>query len=128
MQLRFLGIDTGKDGCPTLYASDRETYFIQGWRVSDPEIRASLNFIGGETCVEVPRRLMTFLEPDTSRMVPSEELEPFIYTNKGTYVVKGVEVTDPEVLGQMDIPAHETVVEVPRRLMRNLAGEVACNG
>lgn len=33
-------------------------------------------------------------------------------TGQDTYVLSGSMVTDPEALGQMDIPGHETCVEV----------------
>jgi hypothetical protein len=128
MRLRFLAIDTGKDGCPTLYASDQDTYVIQGWRVSDAALVAELGLADGETCVEVPGRLLTFLEADGSEEAQDVELRPYRRTERGTYIIWGIEVTDSEALGQMDIPAHETVVEVPKRLMTNLAREVAWSG
>lgn len=37
-----------------------------------------------------------------------------------TYVVQGGKVTDPAVLAQMDIPDHETVVRIPRRMTQFL--------
>jgi len=37
-------------------------------------------------------------------------------TDRGTFVVQGWKVLDPEALGQMDIPDHETVIEVPPAL------------
>ena len=128
MRLRFLGINTGKDGCPTLYASDRDTYVIQGWRVSDPAKRGQFDLSPEQTCVEVPRPLMAFLELDSPSATVGEEAPPFVLTADGTYLIKGPEVTDAEALGQMDIPDHETVVEVPRRLMNSLAKDVAWSG
>ncbi|WP_052852296.1 hypothetical protein [Streptomyces avicenniae] len=35
-----------------------------------------------------------------------------------TYLMQSWRVTDAERLSQMDIPAHETVVEFPRRMMQ----------
>jgi hypothetical protein len=35
-------------------------------------------------------------------------------TQEGNYIVKGVRVLDTEALGQMDIPDHETCVEVSK--------------
>lgn len=35
-----------------------------------------------------------------------------------TYVVQGWKVADPAVLAQMDIPDHETVVRIPRRMVQ----------
>jgi hypothetical protein len=45
---------------------------------------------------------------------------PTVYLDDrtGNYVLQGFKVTDPERLAQMDIPAHETVIEFPRRMMQ----------
>jgi hypothetical protein len=46
---------------------------------------------------------------------------PTVYaTDRGTFVVQGTRVTDAEALAAMDIPAHETVIEVPLDLLRGL--------
>lgn len=43
---------------------------------------------------------------------------PSIYrTDRGTWVVQGWKVVDAEALSQMDIPGHETAVEIPDRLV-----------
>jgi len=34
------------------------------------------------------------------------------------YLLQGVRVLDEAMLSQMDIPAHETVIEFPRRMMQ----------
>ncbi len=39
---------------------------------------------------------------------------------KEIYVIQGWRITDLEVLAQLDIPGHETVVAVPKKLMRYL--------
>jgi hypothetical protein len=36
----------------------------------------------------------------------------------GNYLLQGWRVTDVERLAQLDIPAHETVIEFPRRMMQ----------
>jgi hypothetical protein len=43
---------------------------------------------------------------------------PTVYLDeeKDTYLVQGWKVLDDERLGQMDIPGHESVVEIPRRM------------
>ena len=38
-------------------------------------------------------------------------------TDRGTYVVQGSIVTDPQALTAMNLPAHETAVEVPAELL-----------
>ncbi|MEW2546544.1 hypothetical protein AB0910_12320 [Streptomyces sp. NPDC047002] len=36
----------------------------------------------------------------------------------GNYLLQGWKVADADRLGQLDIPAHETVIEFPRRMMQ----------
>ena len=38
-------------------------------------------------------------------------------TSRATFIVQGYRITDPEALSQMNIPEHETVVEVPTDLL-----------
>lgn len=64
MKLTFLGKDSTPNDSPTLYATDRETYLVQGYVVTDPEALAQLRIPAGETVVEVPRRLMKFVPPE----------------------------------------------------------------
>ena len=66
MKITFLGKDSTPNDSPTLYATDRDTYLVQGYVVTDPEALAAMHIPNGETVVEVPRRLMKF--------VPSEDL------------------------------------------------------
>jgi hypothetical protein len=44
---------------------------------------------------------------------------PTVYLDEetGNYVLQGWKVLDPERLAQMNIPAHETVIEFPPRMM-----------
>ncbi|MBO4255624.1 hypothetical protein [Streptomyces griseorubiginosus] len=45
---------------------------------------------------------------------------PTIYLDeeKDSYLVQGWKVEDAERLGQLDIPGHESVVEIPRRMVQ----------
>ncbi|TJZ41463.1 hypothetical protein FCH28_37170 [Streptomyces piniterrae] len=45
---------------------------------------------------------------------------PTVYLDEETdnYLVQGWKVLDQERLAQMDIPGHETVVEIPRRMVQ----------
>jgi hypothetical protein len=48
-------------------------------------------------------------------------------TDRGTYLVQGARVTDPEALDRLraqgnGIPDHETVVEIPKDLVQFLHG------
>ncbi|HCT79699.1 MAG TPA: hypothetical protein DGG94_12875 [Micromonosporaceae bacterium] len=45
---------SGDTNCPSLYRTDRDTFMVQGWRVSDPEALAQLDIPPHETVVEVP--------------------------------------------------------------------------
>lgn len=46
-----------------------------------------------------------------------------IMNGKEIYVIQGWRITDPEVLAHLDIPDHETLVAVPKKLMRHLPEE-----
>lgn len=95
MRLTFLGKSTQGGGSPTLFATDRDTYVVQGWAVP-----------GQETTVEIPTRLLEYLEANT-------KLAAVLHTTgQGTYVVSGAAVSDVQALAQMDIPGHETCIEV----------------
>ena len=116
MKLRFLGKETESKDSPTLFDTDWNTYLVQGWRVIDPEIPARLDLGSDETCVEVPSRLMQHLAKSELTDIEGAELPVVVHTDHDTYVVKGRKVTDAEALAQMDIPEHETVVEVSTAL------------
>jgi hypothetical protein len=61
MKLRLLGDSSGKNGCPALYATDRDTYVVQGKLVTDEEAIASLMDVReDEFYVEIPRDLLRF--------------------------------------------------------------------
>ena len=64
MKLTFLGKDSTPNDSPTLYATDRDTYLVQGYLVTDPEALAQMWIPEGETVVEVPKRLMQYLPPE----------------------------------------------------------------
>ena len=65
MKLRFLGSTSQEGQCPTLYATDRDTFVVQGWAVTDPEALGDLrDVLPGETFVEVPKALLRFAEGD----------------------------------------------------------------
>jgi len=47
---------------------------------------------------------------------------PSLYrTDRGTFVVQGLRITDPQTLAQLNIPGHETVVEVPADVLAEIA-------
>lgn len=45
---------------------------------------------------------------------------PTVYLDeeKDTYLVQGLKVEEEERLEQLDLPEHETVVEIPRRMVQ----------
>lgn len=50
------------DGSPTLYRTDRKSWVIQGWMVNDPDVLAKMAIPDGETCVEIPDRMIPFFQ------------------------------------------------------------------
>ncbi|MEU8007723.1 hypothetical protein AB0B66_41745 [Catellatospora sp. NPDC049111] len=56
MQLTFIRktVLSGDTNCPSLYRTDRDTFVVQGWRVTDPEALRQLDVPAHETVVEVP--------------------------------------------------------------------------
>ena len=114
MKLRFLGKNSTVGDCPTLYATDRDTYLVQGWKIFANDLLMQLEIPEGETAVEVPTELFEHLAKDGLLTGEVRRVEDpiMILTPGGTFVVQGREVTDPEALAQMEIPDYETVVEV----------------
>ncbi|MGH3899977.1 MAG: hypothetical protein ACRDTA_17410 [Pseudonocardiaceae bacterium] len=123
MHLTFLGKDSRPDESPTLFATDRDSFVVQGWIVTDPEILAMIAVSDDETIVEVPATLMTHLAKDGLSGDVVNLVPPIVHvTENGNYIIKGSRVTDLEALGQMTIPDHETCVEVSRSAIAALVG------
>jgi hypothetical protein len=95
MRVKFLGKNTQGQHSPTLYATDRDTYVVQGWRVP-----------GRPGLIEIPHPLLAFLTPGTCLGALLTD------TGHGTFTLTGPPVTDPEALSQMDVPDHELCIEV----------------
>jgi hypothetical protein len=50
---------------------------------------------------------------------------PTLYkTDRGTFVVQGYKITDDEAVSTLDLPDHETAVEVPAALLAEIAREI----
>ena len=70
MHVRLLGKDPeSQEGqSPTLFATDRtdrKTYIVQGWVVTDPVALAELGEVpAGEAVIEVPADVLRFAEED----------------------------------------------------------------
>jgi hypothetical protein len=98
MRLRFLGKGASKSGdCPTLYATDRDTYLVQSWKTSTPDT------------VEIPHLLPGFALPDTFIGAVMTD------TGRGTFLITGRPVTDRETLEQLTMEDFETAIEVPKK-------------
>ncbi|MFI9232331.1 hypothetical protein [Streptomyces rimosus] len=125
MKLRFLGKNSTPGDSPTLYATDQDSYVIQGWKVFANDLLMRLDEQEGQTVIEVPTELFEHLTKDG---VPSGEIRRFtdpikIVTDGGTCVLQGPEMHDPEALSQMRMPDYETCIEVPKSSIMALLEE-----
>jgi hypothetical protein len=66
MRLTFVGKDpeSNPTGSPTVYRTDRGSWVVQGWVVSDSDVLDQMDIPAGETCVEIPDRMLQFLQQD----------------------------------------------------------------
>ena len=62
VELNFVAKDPGSEpsGSPTLYRTDRGSWVVQGWVVTDQAALVAMNIPAGESCVEIPDRLVPF--------------------------------------------------------------------
>jgi hypothetical protein len=62
MRITFVAKDPASvpDGSPTLYRTDRGSWVVQGWTVTDAAALARMDIPEGESCVEIPDRLIPF--------------------------------------------------------------------
>jgi len=54
--------DSNPGGSPTLYRTDRESWVVQGWVVTDTDALTAMDIPDGESCVEIPDRLIPFFQ------------------------------------------------------------------
>lgn len=110
MRLRFLGRGGSESqGCPTLYATDQGSYLVQGWET------------GTLGTVEIPHLLTGFTEPDTYLGATMTD------TGRGTFRLSGRPVTEPAVMGQLDLASDEAAILVAKR-ERTFFGDAAGRG
>jgi hypothetical protein len=58
MKLTFLGSESKDGQSPTLYATDRGTLVVQGWKITDETVRAQLRHLPDhEDVIEIPTAL-----------------------------------------------------------------------
>jgi len=106
-----------------LYATDQDSYIIQGWIVTDETILAQLVIPDDETIVEVPAALLGYLSLDGLNAETRNLVPPIVYVkDNGNYIIQGRRVTDSATLDQMDIPDYETCVHVSRSTVSLLVG------
>jgi hypothetical protein len=62
MRLTLVGSDpdSAPQNSPTVYRTDRDTWVVQGWVVTNTDALAQMRIPEGETCVEIPDRLLPF--------------------------------------------------------------------
>lgn len=64
MRLTLIGKDpeSNPTGSPTVYRTDRDSWLVQGWVVTDSEVLSQMNIPDGETAVEIPDRIVQFFK------------------------------------------------------------------
>lgn len=88
--------------CPNINRSDRDTWVVQGWKVT-----------GNQSVVEVPISLL----PEVVALGSRVGLE---VTDHETVLVTGIPVTDVEVLAELKLPSNEGAVEIDHRVLAEL--------
>ncbi|MET8693257.1 hypothetical protein ABZV65_12035 [Streptomyces bauhiniae] len=116
MKLTFQGKNSTPGDSPTLYASDRDTYVIQGWKVYANDLLMRLDVPAGHTVIEVPTELFEHLTKDgrLSGELKRYDAPVMLVTEQGTCVLQGPEMRDTDALAQMHMPDYETCIEVPK--------------
>jgi hypothetical protein len=68
MRLTFIGKDPDSNptGSPTVYRTDRGSWIVQGWIVSDAAALDQMDIPAGETAVEIPDRMLEFFRQETN--------------------------------------------------------------
>lgn len=121
MEITFMGKSTAGGQSPTLYSTDRQSYVVQGWVVTDDNILEKIRLAEDETVVEIYARLLSYLSQDGLSGRVTNPVSPIVHVREnGNFIIRGRRVTDPNALRKMNIPEHETCVEVPREIMARL--------
>ncbi|WP_405534699.1 hypothetical protein OG787_08075 [Streptomyces sp. NBC_00075] len=125
MKLRFLGKNSTPGDSPTLYASDEDSYVIQGWKVFANDLLMQLDVPEGQTVIEVPPELFEHLTNDghTTGEIKRFTAPIMLVTEQDTCILQGPEMMDPEALSQMRMPDYETCIEVPKSSITALLEE-----
>jgi hypothetical protein len=98
--------------CPNVNISDRGTFVVQGYvATADPLLEQEIT--PAEAVVEIPLSLMPELAGAASRA-------GLYLTDRGTVLVQGTQVIDPEALVELDLPAGENAVEISMSMFPEL--------
>ncbi|MGH3921324.1 MAG: hypothetical protein ACRDTT_00305 [Pseudonocardiaceae bacterium] len=92
--------------CPNINVTDRGTYIVQGFPVTDLDLGTHM-LEPGESVVEIPSSLLPELAADEPTHGAVRR------TDRGTVLVRGRLVVEVEILRELDLPAGEAAVEVP---------------
>lgn len=126
VRLLFLGEASDSGESPTLYATDRDSYIVQGYVIPDEE-RAALDTAAHETVVEVYARLFAFLAEDGVAGDLVGRGQPVVgVRDSGNLLVRGTRLTDEQIRDRLAIPAHEDAVEIPKAALLALVQLPAC--
>jgi hypothetical protein len=62
MRLTLIGKDpeSNPTGSPTVYRTDRNTWVVQGWTLTDHDALAQMDIPAMESAVEIPDRMIAF--------------------------------------------------------------------
>jgi hypothetical protein len=128
MQLTFLGKTSEGGDSPTLYATDRDSYIVQGYVVTDHELLEKLDPPEGQTVVEVNAQLFRHLAKDGVTGTVTSCVPPIVHVGENSnYVVQGVRLVDQDARQQLALPEHEDAVEIPKAAIRALLETRACD-
>jgi hypothetical protein len=95
--------------CPTLhYQPDSDEFVVQGYAVTDAQVRAGLKLPAGKDVVRVPTALLPELQfgPDAAELL-----------------VQGDGVNDVELLSELNLPPGESAIRIPAYLLPKLGKE-----
>jgi len=127
VKLTFLGKSSDHGDSPTLYATDRDSYIVQGYVVTDDEILAKLNVPEGATVVEVYARLFAFLAEDGVDGVLTSRTPPIVHVREnGNYLMQGARLPEDDTRFRLALPDNEDAIEVPKASLLALLGDPAC--
>jgi len=128
VQITFPGKSSEGGESPTLYATDRDSYIVQGYVVTDSEILDKLDLAEGQTVVEVYARLFGHLAHDGVAGAVTSWIPPIVHVAaNGNYIIQGMRVAQDDTRYRMAIPDHEDAVELPKAAIHALLEEAACN-